>query len=1025
MASGSRENPLQLVQFPFSAGIDEGTRDEVVEAGGGWLVLENGRQDQTGGYSTRTGFTTLPTAHIDGGAPTAGYKLIANARTPARICDNQIDVYSSAAQRWQQLAGRLPECAASLVDVPSTGTASAFEDVDATNGYLALSWLSLNAAGTYDAFLSIVDQATGGVVRIPEKVGTITDAGAPMLLGVQGNYFIAVRATTTGTKLKAWYLDTTSATTILTGWVAFGADVSTTCGTVYVVQSLPHVTTPRVAVLFTNTLGGTSRITLVTLNVGGVVETLNINTSSVTATALALGGNPTDTLWAAWDQTTSGRVLGLSPFAITTTALASTATILTFTTSCAHLGIAPNATAGKARVWGSDANVTACGYMRGVTTSGGVATADGSQITVGNAQMVRKPFSFRGRYYSAFNTYDDNAAATSQGNLIVCDWTDDVSFLRPIASAAPGLSSVGVGKQGKFAAGTIASTYRVGLGLSRSGVGTGSAMFVLDFDSSLRWQSCAWGNSVYFTGGIATCFDGIRVSEVGFLIRPSKPITSLAGGPLSPTIGYRYICVYEEVDADGNWHQSGISAPSDSTGVLGSKEIIVTTSPLTISSRPTATEASRVVRVVLYRTLDGGVAPYYRNISVLNTPSTQIAVFVDTTTDATLAANAKLYEQPGVVGTSQDKRPPPFFQCMTSYNGCLVGASGSDVWYSGQNVSGEGAWFNPVFQVPVPGDGDITAMFVQDGTLFACKRREIYAITGEAPSDNGSSGGLGLPRRLAVDVGCIESRSTCVTAFGTFFQSDRGIEILTRSQAVQWIGQPVQETLAAFPVVTSATVEPVSCCVFIELAVNQSAGLVIGGGRTLVYDLSLQKWVSIDRRSSALGVADTPSQSACMIYTGSRYAYAWMDATGYVSYGSGLHLDAGANFIAKRAVSANVKAAGFQGLQHVNKTLLLAKYLTPHDLSMSFAYDYSSTYTTPRVYSAAELLAMSAAMPNMQLEHPGTDDSRCQAIRVQLQDAAPAAGTSFGVSGACSTWIALSLEIVPQTGAYGLPDASR
>ena len=51
------------------------------------------------------------------------------------------------------------------------------------------------------------------------------------------------------------------------------------------------------------------------------------------------------------------------------------------------------------------------------------------------------------------------------------------------------------------------------------------------------------------------------------------------------------------------------------------------------------------------------------------------------------------------------------------------------------------------------------------------------------------------------------------------------------------------------------------------------------------------------------------------------------------------------------------------------------------------------------------------------------DDARCEAVRVQLQDVTPSTG-SIG-TGQGATWIALAFEIVPQTGAYGLPDASR
>lgn len=1022
MATGSRENPLQLLQFPFSAGIDEGNRDEIVDPGAGWAVLENGRQDHVGGYSTRNGFAALSTYRIDGTYAAAGYKLISDTTTPVCIADGQAEAYSATAGVWQQL-GRVPEAACRLLGVPSMGASTYFEDADAANGYIALSWLSIYG-GNASAYLAIIDQNTGATVRAPELVGTGVDL-APSLLAVQGNYFITVRYNSTGTKLQAWYLDTTSTTTINAGWVAFGASLCADTTGGYVLHSLPHASTPRVAVLYSNTSVGTSRLTLLTINISGVVETQTINTNSITPGAFALGGSPTDTLWMVWNQGTTIQTQGLSPFAITTTALAASASMMVMATGCNYLGIAANtSSAGKARIWANDTNTTYRSKMVGVKTTAATATADGAAAIVPNVGMVRKPFFYNGRYYSAFYTFDDKVATTSQHSFIVCDWTEILTFVRPIANPAPGLAQPGLTGQGKFLVGTTTSKYWVGMGVTRSGTADGSALCELDFASTKRWQSTAWGNSVYLSGGLASYFDGSRVAEAGFLIRPTLPTTATSATGITAVTGWRYICVYEEVDADGNWHQSGLSNPSASTGAVANKTVTVTTSPLAITSRmSTATAAARSVRVAFYRTLDGGTAPYYRLGTTINDTSATTVTFTDTTTDATLSANAKLYSQPGVLGTSQDKRPPPPFSCIASYNGMLVGASGSDVWYSGQNVSGEGVWFNPIFQVPVPGDGDITAMWTMDGTLFVAKRREVYALNGEAPSDNGAGGGLGQPRRLSVDVGCIEPRSVCTTAFGTFFQSDRGIELLTRAQSVEWIGADIQDTQAAYPVVTSATVDPASCTVLIECAASESAGLVTGSGRTLVYDLQLRKWVSTDRRTSSAGTVDAPSQSACMVYTGNAYRYAWIDSTGVAHYETTSHLDANGAIVAKRAISANVKLGGVQGWQHVNKALLLAKYHTPHDLNLSFAYDYSGTYKTARLYTASDLATITAAIPNMQLEHPMHDDARCEAVRVQLQDVTPSSGTLGTGQGA--TWIALAFEVVPQTGAYGLPDASR
>jgi hypothetical protein len=161
-----------------------------------------------------------------------------------------------------------------------------------------------------------------------------------------------------------------------------------------------------------------------------------------------------------------------------------------------------------------------------------------------------------------------------------------------------------------------------------------------------------------------------------------------------------------------------------------------------------------------------------------------------------------------------------------------------------------------------------------------------------------------------------------------------------------------------------------------------------------------------------------------MIYTGTAWRYAWLGANGTIYYeSSASHCDADGSFVAKRAISANVKASGLQGLQHVNRTLVLAKYHTAHDLNLSFAYDYASSFQTARLYTNAELTTITGSLPNMQLEHPMHDDARCESVRVQLQDVTPSSG-SLG-TGQGATWVSLCFEVVPQPGAYQLPDASR
>lgn len=985
--------PAHVVHAACGLGIEEGTRPELVEFGVKNLAGVNVRMDTRGMLGKRYGYTALSALNYSGSAPASSIaqRLIADRDTIVRFADREAHAYSATATRWRSL-GRAPEAACRLIEAPTIDqtTGGNLEDIALVNGYIALGH-SGTLSGSWAAYVSIIDEATGAVVRAPEVVGSST-AVFPPTLAVQGNNFIMARLNTAGTAIDAFYLDTTSPATINTGWVAFGASLCTDAASGRIdLHSL--TATNRVALLYQNNSGGTSRLTLLYFTTAGVTgATVPINTNSTTPAVWGLGGSSTDTCWLAWSEGVTIAARGQDPATAGTT-LASKATIMTMTSGAASVHIVGSETAaGKARVIVCDTAAPIRSCMRGIQTSAGVAATDGSQVTVPSAYSVRKGFHYGSRYYGFFQ-----AGEGAQNAAFVCDFTDDVTYLRPISTPAPGLASTGTMQKGRAAASASGSTLYYGFEVKRSGVANGSVLAALDFTSRDRWQPAAHGNSTFLSGGLPSYCDGLRVAEVGFLLRPNVPTIALGAGGITGT--FRYVAVYEEVDADGNWHVSGLSTPSASTSPAGQTPT-VTTSPLSVSARIGTVAGGRSVRVAWYRTLTGGVAPYYRLGTTVNDTSALTVTFVDTVTDATLGANSKLYSQPGVVGTAQDRRPPPPFQCVATYNGMLVGASGSDVWYSGQQVSGEGVWFNPIFQVPVPGEGDITAMWVMDGALFVAKRRDIYAISGEAPSDNGASGGLGLPRRLAVDLGCIDQRSVCVTALGTFLQTERGLEIFTRAQTLEWIGQGIQTTLAAFPIITSAVVEPASATALFELAPSTSSGIATSPGRTLVYDLSAHDWISTDTH------LESASQSACMIYTGSVWRYAWMTAAGVVyCEDRTTYLDAGA------WVTASYETAwlkhGLQQEQRVWDGTLLFERESAAGVLLETAYDYAAySSANNKTWTEAETLS-----GLRQLEW--RPKSRGTAMKFRVSDATPAVlGTGQGL-----TFIGMSFDTAPKQGA--------
>lgn len=1001
----------KTVHIPAGLGINEGVRPEWLDPAQSALRNENIRNPTRMVAEKRYGFAARTSTQFGETTPTTGYRLFSDRQTTVRIVDDKIEIYSAGADRWRTLA-RVPEADFTTSQLPALGTASNIQDVEVCNGYLVALY-NASSAGTGYTFAALVDSSTLGIVRAPEQLSTGSWCGQVVSYGTR---FFAVFGDESGTTIKIYVLDTSSATTIESGWTSLTTATDWTTFGALQCCSLND----RVAIVYVNNLGGTSRATVRTYDSTGLLQTQTINTSSVTPTVVAIGGLSADTLWAAWNETTSVKLIGFQPTAITSTALATTATIMTLVTGARGAWLCPDsAVSGQGRLIVSDTATTARTHMRGFRTSAGAAATNGSQITSCGSVACGKPFQRNARYYQPFYAagITGTNATSSIGNLsenggqqtfYVCDITEDVSYVRPIASVSPGTAAQSTFMQGTCAL-VGANTYVVPCAIKVSTDVYAPTLVRLDFASSSRWGTAVVGNSTYLSGGIASCFDGQRAFEAGFTTRPTLPTTATSGTGITAATGWRYIAVYEAVDGDGNWHVSGCSDPSVSTGAVANKTVTVTTTPLGITSRGASTDQAASVRVAFYRTLDGGEPPYYRVGTTINAPGTATVTFADTVTDATLATQAKLYRQPGVTGTAQDKRPPPGFRVIAEYAGMLVGASGPDVWWSGQVVSGEGAWFNPIFAQTLP--EDVTAFASQDGVLFAFTRRAVYALAGEPPSDNGTVGGLGVPQRLSADVGCIEPRSVCVTAVGVFFQSERGIELLDRSRTVGWIGESVSTTLGSFPYISAATFDADSACVLFECANQRTADAALGNGRTLVFNLTQQSWVSADRRTSEAGIADTSAQASAMVYSAGVYRFAWMASNGVVYVEDRTSwLDPGARWVTSLWEPAEVKL-GLQQQQEVFAAMLLAERYEAAGLKIEIAYDgVAYDVANDKVWTEADSgLLQFEFMPR----------GRSQRIRMRVSDTAPAApvtGRGFG-------WIGLSVDVAPNGGpTRGLPN---
>lgn len=139
--------------------------------------------------------------------------------------------------------------------------------------------------------------------------------------------------------------------------------------------------------------------------------------------------------------------------------------------------------------------------------------------------------------------------------------------------------------------------------------------------------------------------------------------------------------------------------------------------------------------------------------------------------------------------------------------------------------------------------GDIEAIAQRDEETILFTRREIWAVNGAGP-DRAGKGDFQLTRLIYGEGGMqrLGWRSMLTVSEGTFFQLDKDkIYTLAGGGEPTWIGHPVVETLALYPVVVAVChVKQLQTLAFACQSVDGLSGVL------LRYDLRRQQWFEDD-----------------------------------------------------------------------------------------------------------------------------------------------------------------------------------
>lgn len=450
-----------------------------------------------------------------------------------------------------------------------------------------------------------------------------------------------------------------------------------------------------------------------------------------------------------------------------------------------------------------------------------------------------------------------------------------------------------------------------------------------------RRQNVEAQGALYIAGGFTGYFDGSTIVESGFLDTPTiKTNTQSAAGSLTLLGAYQYIACYEWFDSKGRLHRSTPSTPFAVTMTgANTANALVCSTPRSYR-RIDLDQTGTTVKTVLYRNTPGD-SVFYRvaegSAATLTTSYADDITITDTRSDVAAQVRPVLYiysQKPTAnvgpipcrfVAMGRDRLifgglPDPYlvaFSQLVFPNEPIESASPNSFAY--------------VARLPEP----VTAVSAPGDSYIAFTAQGIYEIPGAGPQRNGT-GEFFAPRTLFSDGGCIDWRSVCETAKGTFFQlaTDK-LYLLTPSGELQWVGKPIQDTLTTFPVVRAAAL--CTATQRVTFAVVNSDASPTGGG-LLTYDIQKDAWSFDD-----VGIVQS------VVEYNSRLAYLHNDGLVYLeqaTVGSGGILP-----------TISVRTGSFRpfsalGYGDIVKISLLGTYLGDSDVEGFVSYDDGKTWTS-------------------------------------------------------------------------------
>jgi len=591
---------------------------------------------------------------------------------------------------------------------------------------------------------------------------------------------------------------------------------------------------------------------------------------------------------------------------------------------------------------------------------------------------------------------------------------------RPIATIAPRIVT---GLQSALyitsaAAQVSTSRYLVVGSVERTASG-GTGIDLIDIQAPYNAnQPAQVGDAIYIAGGTPQVSDGSSAVEMGFLHDPRTGSVAASAGAGIAAGTYYYAYVYEYRDDKGQRSQSAPMYIGSATTAGGNLQVTATLGCLHATQRQN-TSRTRVVAAAIYRTTIGaGVSGVYYRVWSGSVPLSSKSLvesatltYIDSAADAAIIVNETLDTSRLTPGC------PSSLTCMIAHGGRLVGVGddGVTLWISTVFDGGTTVpYFSDSLVQYMPDGGRVTALASMDGQLVVFRSDGIYVIAGEGPDNSGQQGGFAPPRKLVTDIGCTSDwRSVVNTPLGVVFQNRSKLFVLSRSFDVQYIGAPIEDTLATYPVITSACLHSARDEVRFTVRATEAATT----GYVLNWNYVTNAWSVFDYYDSINVAAHAAWEHSCVIdgvwYGAGRTGICTSENTNLTA--TGAYKD-DATWVTLQVGTAWIRPSGAQGFARFREGALAWVQGSPCDVVVSLGYDDSDSYSADTwTFLASDIATWATPKSQGALKWAR---QKAMSMRVLVSDATPTGVSSTTAQGPILYGLTVSLGVKPSINRF-------